>query len=63
MARARVLFEKSGLTLADLGEKLGYPPDTAQQSAWQFIQKTDDPGLSMLERFPKATGISVKDLL
>jgi len=46
MNRIRDLFEKSGLTLHALGRKMGYPEETARKSAWQFVQKTEDPRLS-----------------
>jgi hypothetical protein len=41
---------------------MGYPKETARQSAWQFM-KTEDPRVSMLKRFAKALGVSVKDLV
>jgi transcriptional regulator with XRE-family HTH domain len=63
MAQVRARFEESGLSLHDLGLKMGYPEDSARKSAWQFNQKTGDPRLSMLSRFAKALGVSVKDLL
>jgi hypothetical protein len=37
--------------------------ESARKSAWQFIQKTDDPRLSMLVRFAQAMGVDVKELL
>jgi hypothetical protein len=63
MARVRDRFEKSGISLHELGIKMDYPPSSARKSAWQFIQKTDDPRISMLIKFSKAMGISVKSLL
>jgi hypothetical protein len=63
MDRVRSLFEKSGLTLVELGLKMGYPEATARQSAWQFVAKTDDPRVSVLKRFAQAMGVSVKELL
>jgi transcriptional regulator with XRE-family HTH domain len=63
MARARTLFEKSGLSLDDLGQKMGYEGDMARKSAWQFLNKTTDPRLSMLQKFAEALGITVADLV
>jgi transcriptional regulator with XRE-family HTH domain len=63
MPRVRALFEESGLSLHDLGMKMGYPEDTARKSAWQFIRQTGDPRLSMLRRFAKALGIPLGKLL
>src|SRR4051812_10353069 len=57
MVKVRARFESSGLSLHDLGMRMGYPVDSARKSAWQFIQKTDDPRLSMLRRFAKAMQI------
>lgn len=36
---------------------------TAHRSAWQFIQKTNDPRLSMLRKFASAVGVKVSALL
>jgi hypothetical protein len=47
MGKVRNLFEKSGLTLNDLGIKMGYPAVTARQSVHQFM-KTADPHISVL---------------
>lgn len=62
MKRATTLFEQSGKTLEELGEGMGYG-DVARQSAWQFLNKTTDPRLSMLRRFAKAMGMSLEDLI
>ena len=63
MARVRALYEKSGLSLDDLGQKMGYEGDTARKSAWQFLNKTTDPRLSMLQKFADAMGITLVDLV
>ena len=63
MARVRTLYEKSGLSLDDLGQKMGYEGDAARKSAWQFLNKTTDPRLSMLERFADALKIPLADLV
>jgi transcriptional regulator with XRE-family HTH domain len=54
MERARTLFERSGLSLDELGKRMGYSGDTARKAAWQFLNKTTDPRLSMLQRFAEA---------
>lgn len=61
MVMVRAAFEASGLTLHDLGLKMGYPAETARQSAWQFM-KTGDPRISVLRRFSEAMGISIEEL-
>jgi transcriptional regulator with XRE-family HTH domain len=60
--RARDLFEKSKLTLDELGKRMGYEGDVARKSAWQFLNKTADPRASMLRKFAAAVGIPVADL-
>jgi transcriptional regulator with XRE-family HTH domain len=62
MKKVQALFEKSGKTLEQLGLDMGYPQETARQSAWQFM-KTNDPRLSMLRRFARAMGLSVEELV
>lgn len=61
--KARKLFEGSGKSLDQLGQEMGYKGDTARKAAWQFLNKTADPRLSMLRRFAKAMGVDVKELL
>jgi hypothetical protein len=62
MVKVKVIFKESGLTLHDLGMKMGYDAATARQSAFQFM-KSGDPRISMLRRFAKAMGIPLEDLL
>jgi transcriptional regulator with XRE-family HTH domain len=63
MERARKLFAKSGLSLDELGHRMGYSGDLARKSAWQFLNKTTDPRLSMLKRFAEALNVTVVDLV
>ncbi len=62
MEAVRARFEKSQLTLDEPGTKMGYPPSTARKSAWQFINKTNDPRLSMLRKFAQAVGAKLSVL-
>ncbi len=62
MTRVRSLFEQSGMTLDELGQKMGYSGELARKSAWQFLNKTNDHRVSMLRRFADAVGISIADL-
>ena len=63
IARLREAFTASGLTLDQLGVKMGYEGDVARKSAWQFLNKTTDPRLSMLRRFADARGIPLEELI
>lgn len=63
MERINLLFEQSGLTLDALGEGMGAEKATARMSAWQFLNRTADPRLSMLRRFAKAVGITLEELV
>lgn len=63
MERVHARWEASGMTLDQLGQKMGYPAETARKSAWQFLQKTKDPRLSMLKRCAKAFDIQLTRLL
>jgi transcriptional regulator with XRE-family HTH domain len=63
MVRARAAFHKSKLTLEQLGERMGYEEKMARIHAWQFLNKTADPRLSMLRRFAKAVGVDPRELL
>jgi transcriptional regulator with XRE-family HTH domain len=63
MNKAIAIFEASGLSLEELGQKMGYAPDKARRSAWQFLRRTRDPRLSMLRRFAAAIGASLRELV
>ena len=61
MSRCREAYMNTSLTLDDLGTRMGYPPASARKSAWQFLNNTTDPRLSMLLRFGEAVGCDVRD--
>jgi hypothetical protein len=42
---------------------MGYEGDVTRKSAWQFLNKTVDPRLSMVRRFAEAVGIPVESLV
>jgi transcriptional regulator with XRE-family HTH domain len=62
MLCVRALFKESGLTLDDLGQKMGYSGAAARKSAWQFVNRTNDPRVSMLRKFAHAVGVPVAEL-
>jgi transcriptional regulator with XRE-family HTH domain len=62
ITKAKRLFEKSGMTLDELGQKMGNDSATARQAAWQLFNKTPDPRLSTIEKLAEALGVTVKDL-
>ena len=61
--RARKAFNDSGLTLDQLGVGMRYEGDVARKSAWQFLNKTSDPRVSMLRRFAVAVGVPFAELV
>jgi transcriptional regulator with XRE-family HTH domain len=63
MARILAKFEASQMTLDELGQKMGYPADTARKSAWQFIRQTSDPRISMLRKAAEALEIPLGELI
>jgi hypothetical protein len=64
MDKVRQAFAKSKLSLVELGRRMGYDEDeAAKKSAWQFLNKTNDPRLSMVRKFAKAVGVKVKSLI
>ena len=62
MLKVRAVVAKSGLTYMEIGLRMGYPPKSARQSAWQFLKSTN-PTINVLVRFAKAMGVSVEKLL
>ena len=62
MRKVRKLFEGSGMTQQELGEKMGYQPTSARQAVSQFL-KSGDPQVGMLRRFAKAMGVKIDSLI
>jgi transcriptional regulator with XRE-family HTH domain len=62
MRRLQALFEQSGLTLDELGQKMGYEGDVARQSAWQFLHNTTGARVTTLARFARAVDVPIADL-
>ena len=62
MLRARQLFADSGLTLDELGQRMGYEGDVARKGAWRFLNMTGDPRVSMLRKVAEALGVSVAEM-
>jgi hypothetical protein len=60
--KAAALFDKSGMTLDELGQKMGFAEGVARRAAWQFLNRVDDPRISTLRKFAKAIGVNTKDL-
>ncbi len=58
----RARYEKSGLTLDELGDQDGLSTRVGPQERVAILNKTNDPRLSMLRKFAAAVGCSVKSL-
>ena len=63
MRKIRDSFESSGLSLEQFGQRMGYDEGMARRAAWQFLNKTSDPRLSMLLRAAQALGADPKDFV
>lgn len=63
MRKIKKIFESSGMSLEQLGQRMGYEEGTARRAVWQFLNKTTDPRLSMLQRFAEAVGVELKDIV
>lgn len=63
LTKAKAAFDKSGMTLEELGVKMGHDAGTARRAAWQLLNKVADPRLSTVEKLADALGVKVKDLL
>jgi transcriptional regulator with XRE-family HTH domain len=62
MEAVRQRVAASGLTYAEIGERMGYAESSARQAVSQFL-RSGDPQISMLRRFADAMGISLRTLL
>jgi transcriptional regulator with XRE-family HTH domain len=62
MQAIRNAVDASGMTQQELGEKVGYPAESARQSVSQFL-RSHDPRVGMVRRFAKALGVPLARLL
>jgi len=62
MRKVRKLFENSGKTQQELGERMGYPASSARQAVSQFL-RSGDPQIGMLRKFAKAIGVKLETLI
>ena len=63
MDNLRNAFERSGMTLNELGEGLGYAGPTARKRAWSLLYRTSDPRISTLLAVADALGVKISDLV
>ena len=61
MDNMRSAFERSGMTLAELGEGLGYDGPTARKRAWSLLYRTSDPRISTVLAVAQALGVKIDD--
>ena len=62
LIKAKQLAKESNLTYQQIGEKMGYPPESARKSVSQFLNGKN-PSVAMLLRFAAAIGVEPKELL
>jgi transcriptional regulator with XRE-family HTH domain len=63
MDNIRSAFERSGMTLNELGEGLGYDGPTARKRAWLLLYRTSDPRISTVLAVAHALGVKADDLV
>ena len=63
MDNIRGAFDRSGMTLTELGEGLGYEGPTAKKRAWSFLYRTSDPRLSTVLAVAQTLGVKLGDLV
>ena len=62
MDAVRKALEASEMTQQALGERMGYPADSARKSVSQFL-RSHDPRVGMVRRFADALGVPLSRLL
>ena len=63
MDNIRNAFERSGMTLNELGEGLGYEGPTARKRAWFLLYRTSDPHISTVLVAAQTLGVKTSDLV
>lgn len=62
MDNIRNAFERSGMTLNELGQGLGYHGPTAKKRAWFLLYRTSDPRISTVLAVAETLGVKISDL-
>ena len=63
MDNIRDVFERSGMTLNELGEGLGYDGPTAKKRAWFLLYRTSSPRISTVLAVAETLGVKISDLV
>ena len=63
MDNIRNAFERSGMTLNELGEGLGYHGPTARKRAWFLLYRTPNPRLSTVLAVAETLGVKISELV
>lgn len=63
MESIREAFERSGMTLQELGEGLGYQGPSAKKRAWFLLYRTSDPRISTVLAVARTLGVKIADLV
>ena len=63
MDSIRNAFKRSGMTLNELGEGLGYHGPTATKRAWILLYRTSDPRVSTVLAVAKTLGVKISELV
>ena len=63
MDNIRNAFQRSGMTLNDLGEGLGYDGPTAKKRAWFLLYRTSDPRISTVIAVADTLRVKINDLV
>ena len=62
MENIRNAFDRSGISLGELGEGLGYQGPTARKRAWFLLYRTSDPRISTVLAVAQTLGVKIGDL-
>ena len=63
MDNIRSALERSGMTLNEFGEGLGYDGTTAKKRAWFLLYRTSDPRISTVLAVADALGVKISELV
>ena len=63
MDNIRDAFARSGMTLNEPGESLGYHGPTARKRAWSLLYRTSDPRISTVLAVAEKLGVKMSELV